>query len=302
MSQDISIETLRVRVRDGVALHVASYRARSPSRARAVLCLPGLTRNGRDFHDLALAMAAAGRTVHTLDARGRGHSDWDKDWRNYTIPYEAQDVLDVLMALSLDAPAIVGTSRGGLVAMVMAALQPGAFGPVVLNDIGPVIETKGLTRIAGYIGRTGTPPTWEEAATFVAAANRKAFPAVPDNQWAAVARQWFNDKDGRPAEGYDPALARTMSVKDGTPPALWAQYLAFGARPVLVIRGERSDILSDATLDEMKRRLPQCQTLTVPGEGHAPLLSDAPTIAAIVDFLAAADTVESPALRAAALG
>ncbi|MFZ4806598.1 MAG: alpha/beta fold hydrolase [Hyphomicrobiaceae bacterium] len=268
---------------------------------RPVLCLPGLTRNGRDFHDLALAMAATGRTVHTLDARGRGHSDWDKDWRNYTIPYEAQDVLDVIMALSLAAPAIVGTSRGGLVAMVMAALQPGAFGPVVLNDIGPVIETKGLTRIAGYIGRTGTPPTWEEAAVVVAAASRKAFPAVPDSQWAAVARQWFNDKDGRPTEGYDPALARTMSVKDGPPPALWAQYLAFGARPVLVIRGERSDILSDATLAEMQRRLPQCRTLTVAGQGHAPLLCDAPTIAAIIDFLAGAEAAGEPTLRAEAV-
>jgi pimeloyl-ACP methyl ester carboxylesterase len=284
-------EARRIRVRDGLALNVVVHAAATGSPARPVVCLPGLTRNGRDFTEIAAALARGdagpARTVVTIDFRGRGGSDWDKDWRNYTVPTEAQDVIDVFAALDLDAPAIIGTSRGGLVAMVVAALQPGAVGPVVFNDVGPVIDPVGLSRIAGYVGRTATPPTWDEATALVAAVSRRAFPAVPDDRWAAVARQLFNDKDGKPAPAYDPALGRTLSVKDGPPPNLWPQFLALGPRPVLVVRGALSDILGVDTMAEMVRRLPKCRSLTVEGEGHAPLLMDAPTIGAIGEFLTA---------------
>ena len=293
-----------IRSRDGVNLHVAVHPARDDRGLRPVVCLPGLTRNGRDFTALAKMLStdgAANRTVYALDYRGRGLSEWDRNWRNYNIVHEAQDVVDVLAALELHAPAIVGTSRGGLTAMVLAALQPGLFGPVVLNDIGPVIEARGLSRIAGYVGRVETPPTWDEAARAVATASRKAFPAVAESEWPDVARQWFNDHDGRPAPGYDPALSRTLSVKDGPPPVLWPQFLALGKRPVMVIRGETSDLLSQTTVSEMCRRLPNCRALTVPGQGHAPLLRDAPSQRAIADFLAEADSkAASEPVRSAA--
>lgn len=287
-----------VKVRDGLGLHVGHWPAAQPG-ARPLLCLPGLTRNGRDFNDVAAALSsgADAREVYTLDARGRGLSDRDPDWQNYSIPTETQDVIDVMIALGLHDAAILGTSRGGLVAMVLAAIQPALIGAVILNDIGPVIERRGLTRIAGYVGRMPLPLSWTDATQMVADISRKAFPAVPDNAWPRVARAWFNDHDGRPAPGYDPALGKSFSSTDATPPTLWPQFLALKNAAMLVIRGETSDLLSAATVAEMQARHPNCARLEVKGEGHAPLLMDAPTIEAIRAFLTAADNKQSVAGR-----
>lgn len=276
--------------RDGLRLYARHYPA-PESRLRPVLCLPGLTRNSRDFHDLAMALSsgAAARAVYTLDSRGRGRSEHDRDWRNYAVQIEALDVEDLITLLGLEAPTIIGTSRGGLIAMLLAAAQPTALGAVVLNDIGPVIERDGLTRIAGYVGSMPLPTSWEDAARMVAEMNRRAFPAVRPEQWAEIARQWFNEAGGRPAPGYDPNLAKSFSVTDGPVPALWPQFAALAHVPLLVIRAENSDILSAATVQQMRARHPQCASLTVPGQGHAPLLKDAETIAAIAGFLADVD-------------
>ena len=272
--------------RDGLRLYARHYPAPG-SRLRPVLCLPGLTRNSRDFHDIAVALSsgAAARDVYALDYRGRGRSQHDPDWRNYTVGVEMLDVQDLIFLLGLERPTIVGTSRGGLITMLLAAAQPAAMGAVVLNDIGPVIEREGLTRIAGYVGSTPLPSTWEDAARLVADLNRRAFPAVPEEQWAEVARQWFNDDKGHPAPGYDLELAKSFSVTEGPPPALWPQFTALSRVPLLVIRGENSDILSELTLQAMRVRHPQCAALTVLGQGHAPLLKDAETIAAIASFI-----------------
>lgn len=276
--------------RDGLRLCARHYPAPG-SRRKHVLCLPGLTRNARDFHDIALAMSSGddARDVYALDYRGRGRSQHDLDWRNYRVPVEMLDVQDLITLLGLERPAIIGTSRGGIIAMVLAAAQPAAVGAVVLNDIGPVIEREGLTRIAGYVGNTPLPTTWEDAARQVAELNRRAFPAVPEEQWAEIARQWFNDDKGYPAPGYDPELAKSFSVTDGAPPALWPQFTALTQVPLLILRGEHSDILSEATLTEMCARHPHCAALTVPGQGHAPLLKDAETISAVRRFLAQVD-------------
>lgn len=286
-----------VRIRDGLRLHVTHWPALR-STLRPVLCLPGLTRNGRDFADIAAALSSgpSARDVFALDARGRGLSD-RADWRTYTIPIETQDTIDVITALGLADAGILGTSRGGLVAMVLAAIMPGAIGAVVLNDIGPVIERSGLIRIAGYVGRMPLPLSWAEATKMVADISRKAFPAVPEDAWTSVARAWFNEGNGRPAPGYDPALGRSFSSTDATPPALWPQFEALKAVPVLAVRGETSDLLSAATVSEMQARHPNCARLEVKGQGHAPLLMDNPTIEAIRHFLAAADGRTSVAGR-----
>lgn len=290
-----AFEDFFVTVRDGLKLHARRYIARGATKhiARPAVCLPGLTRNGRDFHDLALALSGgpAARDVYTLDSRGRGLSDHDKDWRNYVVPVEMQDVVDVMASQGLHDAALIGTSRGGLITMVMAAAQPGLIGVAVLNDIGPVIEQKGLTRIAGYVGRTPLPGTWAEAARLVRDMNVRAFPAVPDGQWEAIARQLFNEKDGRPVPGYDPELSRSLSVLDGPMPALWPQFDALKRVPVLVLRGETSDLLSDETVSAMALRHPRLTSRTVAGEGHAPWLRDQPTQAAIAEFLAGTDPV-----------
>jgi len=284
---------LRVTVRDGLSLYGRHYPA-PDSKRRPVLCLAGLTRNSRDFHVLASELSGPGpdaRDVFTMDCRGRGHSNAAGNWKDYVIPIEMLDVQDFMAAHHLHDAGIVGTSRGGLITMVLGAVQPGLLGPVVLNDIGPVIDHEGLVRISSYVGRTPTPASWEDATQLVAASGRVHFPNVSDEEWAEIARQWFNEFDGRPAPGYDRNIAKTFSIKDGAVPELWPQFETLKRKPLLVIRGENSDLLSEQTVTEMLRRHPQASSFTVEAQGHAPLLRDAPTIAAISRFFAQHDAV-----------
>jgi pimeloyl-ACP methyl ester carboxylesterase len=284
-----------VRVRDGLRLCVREYHPLAVNgcrHGRTVVCLPGLTRNSRDFHVLARALVSdpvRPRRVVAIDARGRGYSEYDSDWKNYAVPVEAQDVIDVYAARGLYGSAIVGTSRGGLQTMVMGALQPAALGPVVLNDIGPVLERDGLSRIAGYVGRGSVPANWTEAADALAALARTQFPSVAVATWATVARQLYNDADGRPARGYDPMIGKKFSVFDGPPPTLWPQFATLKGVPLLILRGELSDLLSTETVRQMEARHPRARSYTIPGQSHAPLLMDAATISRIKSFLSETD-------------
>ena len=279
--------------RDGLRLHGRRYPAPAGTKgARPVLCLAGLTRNGRDFHDLAVALSRhphSPRTVYTLDYRGRGLSDFDPEWRNYSISVEMLDVLDFVALTGLNDAAFIGTSRGGLITMLIAAAQPTAIGAVVLNDIGPVIEHDGLARISGYVGRVPLPYSWPDAARMTRELNRRQFPAISEAVWEEAARQWYNEKNGKPAAGYDPNLGNALSVLDGPIPALWPQFEALKRVPLMVLRGENSDILTAETVEEMRWRHPAMATVTVANQGHAPLLKDAPTIEAIRHFLSATD-------------
>ena len=296
---DTSFEDIYFTSRDGLRLHGRCYPAAGRSHGRPALCLPGLTRNGRDFHDLAVALSrhrVFPRTVYTFDYRGRGLSQSDPDWQNYTVPVEMLDVLDFMTVTGIADAAVIGTSRGGLIAILMAAAQPTAIGAVVLNDIGPVIEHDGLLRISGYVGRIPLPISWPDAARMMRDLNRRQFPHVPEAQWEELARQWYNERNGRPAPGYDQKLGNALSVLDGPLPALWPQFEALKRVPVLVLRGENSDVLAEATVEEMARRHPRLATVAVTGQGHAPLLKDEQTIEAVRHFLAAADA--RPALTA----
>jgi pimeloyl-ACP methyl ester carboxylesterase len=289
--------------RDGLRLYARHYAAPQSTR-RPVVCLAGLTRNSRDFHDLASVLAGAGdsaRDVFAPDYRGRGRSQYDPDWKNYSVLVEVNDVLDFMTMQGLDRAAIIGTSRGGLIAMLMAVLRPNAMGAVVLNDIGPVIEREGLARIVAYVGRVPLPSDWREATELVYEMNRRQFTSVPDEQWGDVARQQFNDENGLPAPAYDPELAKAISVMDGPAPALWPQYAALAHVPLMVIRGENSDILSHATFTEMRSQHPRVTPLVVRGQGHAPLLMDETSIGAIADFLVRTDgeTSAQPAMLSA---
>ena len=290
--------------RDGLRLYGRHYPSPGSTR-RPVVCLPGLTRNSRDFHDLATQLALpdrSGRDVYAVDYRGRGRSEHDPDWKNYSILVELNDVLDFMAMRGLDRAAVIGSSRGGLIAMLMGVLRPNAMGAVVLNDIGPVIEREGLTRIIAYVGRVPLPDDWEEATELVYEMNRRQFTAVPREQWSEIARQLFNDENGMPAQSYDPELAKAISVMDGPAPELWPQFTALAHVPVLAIRGEHSDILSEPTLAEMAARHPRLTAMTVRGEGHTPLLKDEGSIAVIAEFLARTDGevyAHAPALSAA---
>lgn len=284
--------------RNGLKLYARHYRARHTSpesagrRLRPVFCLAGLTRNSRDFHEIALDLSEGSRArdVFTLDSRGRGLSEYDADWRNYTVPAEMQDALDFMMARGLEGAAILGTSRGGLIAMVMAAAQPSFLGPVILNDIGPVIERDGLSRIASYVGRTPLPRDWKEAAAMVRDMNANAFTAVAEAEWEPIARQLFNDKNGRPAPGYDSKLGQAFSSIDGAIPPLWAQFDALMRTPVMVIRGLNSDLLSAATINAMRQRHPDLTELAIAGQGHAPWLRDKASIDEVRLFLDRTDS------------
>jgi pimeloyl-ACP methyl ester carboxylesterase len=283
--------------RDGLRLYGRHYPAafRDGVSRRPVLCLAGLTRNSRDFHVIAEALsqrADGPRDVYTFDYRGRGLSQSDPDWTNYAVPIEMLDVLDFMIVVGVQTASIIGTSRGGLIAMVMAAARPCAVGPVVLNDIGPIIEQKGLGRISAYVGRIPLPGSWAEAGALVHDMGRRSFPAIPPAEWVEVAKQWFNEHKGRPAPGYDPALSNALSVLDGPIPALWPQFEALKRVPVLVLRGEVSDILSAETVEQMRRRHPALSSFVVPGQGHAPLLRDQETIDQVARFLDASEASE----------
>ncbi|HEX4766028.1 MAG TPA: alpha/beta hydrolase [Lichenihabitans sp.] len=272
---------------DGLKLHLRDYGGVSSSTP-PVVCLPGLSRTTADFAILAEALAAMdGRRVLVIDARGRGLSDRDPDPRNYNPAIESGDVLTALAAMGVAEAIFVGTSRGGIVTMLLAPHHPELIRGVVLNDIGPVLERAGLERIRGYVGKLPQPRSWDEAVAVLKRIAGRDFTALRDADWLHYAHLTFRDEDGRFAPVYDPALMHNVAAMDlDDIPTLWPQFEALGGVPVLVVRGENSDLLSVATAAEMRRRHPDCTLLSVPGQGHAPFLTDAPTVAAIRDFVA----------------
>jgi pimeloyl-ACP methyl ester carboxylesterase len=279
--------------RDGLRLYARHYPAPG-ARRRPVVCLAGLTRNCRDFHDLASVLSdprGHRRDVYCLDYRGRGRSEHDVDGSSYTVTNELGDVLDFMALTGLHDVALVGTSRGGIIAMAMAVIRPTAIGAVVLNDVGPVLERDGLARIIAYVGRVPLPGSWADAAAQVKSLNERAFPHETLATWESVARQVFNEENGRPSPGYDNKLSRSLALSDGPPPAMWPQFTALFRVPVLAMRGAHSDILSAETLVEMKRRHPNLTAVTVEDQGHAPLLKDQTSVGAIYEFLLTHDPV-----------
>ena len=282
---------------DGLRLHARDY-GRTNADAPTVLCLPGLARTAADFDALARHLVASdpGRRVLALDYRGRGLSARDPDPARYDIPVESGDILAVLDALGVTQAVLVGTSRGGLHTMMLAAVRPSLLRGAVLNDIGPVIEPVGLARIRGYIGKLPQPGSWDEAVAMLRQVAGAQFTGLADADWLAYAETTFETEGGAFRTRYDPALMNNLAKLDlDAVPTLWPQFEALGGVPVLVIRGANSDLLSPETAAAMTARLPDCTLVTVPGQGHAPLLTDAPTIAAIERFVARcfSDAVET---------
>lgn len=278
---------------DGLRLHARVYstiHGGAPDRATPVICLPGLTRNGDDFADLAAALAsdpAQPRRVIAVDYRGRGLSGHDRNPQNYALQTELADVLAVMTALEASPAIIVGTSRGGLIAMLMAAVRPTAIAGVVLNDIGPVIEPKGLMRIKGYAGKLPQPKDYADAVALLRRLMSAQFPNLSDDDWLAYARGTFREDGGRLVPAYDVRLSETLKAvtPDAVPPAMWPQFAALARCPVMVIRGGLSDILSAATVEQMKARHPGLDVRVVEDQGHAPLLTDTATIGAVTAFV-----------------
>lgn len=286
-------EDIFFRSHDDLLLYVRKYGG-DDLPGRPLLCLAGLTRNGRDFHDLAVALASHPtnpRPVYCLDYRGRGRSQWDKDWRNYSAYVELLDVVSFLTLRGLNNIAIAGTSRGGIISMMLAVMRPAAIGCLILNDIGPVIETAGLARIMGYAGKIPVPAGWGEAVEMVREINKRQFTALDDAGWKGFTRQLFNEEDGKPAAAYDPKVGKALSEVDISKPVptMWEHFESLQQTPLMVLRGENSDILSAATVQEMQARHPNMISVLISNEGHAPLLMDLFSQRLIADFLAETD-------------
>jgi pimeloyl-ACP methyl ester carboxylesterase len=284
---------------DGLRLHVREYGDRRCQRLPAV-CLPGLSRTADDFDVLAIAIAndaATPRRVLALDYRGRGLSEHDRNPKNYAIPVELADVIAVFVALGVAPAIIIGTSRGGLLAMALAAHRPGALAGAVLNDIGPVIEGPGLRRIKGYVGKLPEPRSFEEGADILRRIAGSQFPNLGAADWLSAARRGWREKNGRLIPTYDPALAHNLSGigAEGPIAAMWPQFEALARVPVMVIRGANSDILSSETVDAMKARHPAMELLVVPDQGHAPLLVEPDIIASIQQFAEKCDAAHAAA-------
>ena len=274
---------------DGLRLHARGYGPRS-ERRRPVVCLPGLARTTDDFDTLAAALAHdpdRARYVLAIDYRGRGESEYDSNPANYNIATEVADLLAVLTALEIAPAVFVGTSRGGILAMLLATLRPAAIAGVVLNDIGPVIETKGLVRIKSYVGQLPQPKSFEDGAEILRHLFGAQFPKLGPDDWTMFARRTFKQKNGSLSPRYDPKLASALKSIDmaRSLPPLWREFDALALVPLMAIRGANSDVLSAETVAAMRARRPDMVTLEVPDQGHAPLLDDSEIISKIDAFI-----------------
>ncbi|HXV28894.1 MAG TPA: alpha/beta hydrolase [Sinorhizobium sp.] len=267
------------RSKDGLRLYARSYgietnihHARVP-----IVCLPGLTRNSRDFHPLAAFLASPEGGAHAvvaLDYRGRGQSARDDDKSRYAIVVEAEDVITACAHFGIDRATFIGTSRGGLILHHLIGVAPALIARAILNDIGPVIEIAGLLRIRDYLNAAKGPRSWAVAPAYLRAVHGADFPILRHEDWREMAEAIYRDDSGVPVTDCDPAIAAQLQglASDAVLPALWPQFDAFAGLPMMIVRGEHSRLLSEATVQEMARRHPGLATVTAIGQGHAPLL------------------------------
>jgi pimeloyl-ACP methyl ester carboxylesterase len=280
---------------DGLKLH-AKVIGPENSSALPVLCLPGLTRTADDFDDIARALAShpdAPRQVIAVEYRGRGLSDYDPDPAKYSVPVEMGDVLAIAASLGLSRAILLGTSRGGLISMALAATQPQLLAGVILNDIGPALEIDGLMKIKGYIANPPERKTRDEAARGLKELFGGVFPSLSDAEWMAWTRRAFRDKPGGGLERtYDLKLAQTLdAVGPTTPlPPIWELFDAMKGVPLMLVHGGLSDLLSPQGVRDMVARRPDLDLIEVADQGHAPLLADRPTIDRIKAFCARCDS------------
>jgi pimeloyl-ACP methyl ester carboxylesterase len=271
--------------RDGLKLHYRDYAG--PADRPVLLCLPGLTRNARDFATLAERLAGDWRVI-CPDMRGRGDSAYARDSASYTPLQYVDDVEALLEETGIARIVAVGTSLGGLMTAILSLKQPGLLAGAVLNDIGPRIEPAGLDRIRDYVGQGRSFPTWMHAARALEEVHGAAHPAFTLDDWLDMAKRVMAvGQNGRVVFDYDMKIAEPFEAsKDSEAPDLWPAFESLAGLPLLCLRGELSDILSAQTLAEMARRLPQAEVVTVAQVGHAPTL-DEPEAAAAIDRLLA---------------
>ena len=271
--------------RDALRLHYRDYAGRDDRPP--VICLPGLTRNARDFENLAARLAGDWRVI-CVELRGRGDSAYAKDSASYNPMQYVDDVIALLEDQQIDRFISIGTSLGGLLTMLVASLHPGRLAGAVINDAGAVMEQAGVERIRDYVGQGRSFPTWMHAARAVEETQGAAFPDNEIADWLAFAkRTMVLGSNGRIVFDYDMKIAEPFATMDFTPPAdPWPAIAGLKQVPVLFLRGALSDILSAQTLAGMLERLPMAEAVTVERVGHAPSLDEPVADAAIARFLA----------------
>jgi pimeloyl-ACP methyl ester carboxylesterase len=257
------------------------------------VCLPGLARTAADFHSLATALAADPanpRLVLALDYRGHGQSDYDRNPKNYAIRVALADLSAVLAAFEITSTIFVGTSFGGVLAMMLAVLPPVAVAGVILNDIGPVMEPRGLMRIKSYVGKLPIARNFEEGAEILRWLFKAQFTQLAPQDWVAFAQRTWREGHGTLVPLHDPKLARALrDFSLERLPTLWDQFNALARIPLMVIRGANSDILARPTLNEMMARRDQLEVVVVPDQGHAPLLAEPKVTRRVAAFVASCD-------------
>ena len=273
---------------DGLRLYYRDYPAEAPGRT-PVLCLPGLTRNSRDFESIASRMSRS-RRVLCADLRGRGLSQHDPDWKNYHPGTYVGDIALLLKDAGVSKVIILGTSLGGILAMVVAATTPQVLAGVVLNDVGPEVAAEGLKRISTYVGKSAPVSSWAEAAAQARNTYGLAWPDATDADWLGFAKRSYTEVDGVPRLAMDPMIGEAVrAAPAGAAPDLWPVFGALKPIPTLALRGAISDVLSEGTFDRMAREKPDLVRVTIVQRGHPPMLDEPDSVAAIESFLARLD-------------
>lgn len=276
---------------DGLKLHFRDYSG--PADKPPLLCLHGLTRNARDFANLAERYAGEWRVI-VPDMRGRGDSDYAKDSSTYTPPIYVGDVMKLLEQEGVDRFVSIGTSMGGLMTLIMAAMMPDRIAGALLNDIGPEIQSDGIEHIMSYLGQQRSFPTWMHAARALQETQAEAHPDFTIEDWIDMAkRSMVLGQNGRISFDYDMHIADPFNEQsatggdEGAPaPDMWPAFEALAGRPLLLVRGELSALLAEETVAKMKQRIPDMDMVTVPMTGHAPTL-DEPVVHEALDRMLA---------------
>jgi pimeloyl-ACP methyl ester carboxylesterase len=272
-------------VRDGLKLHYRDYPGATDKPP--ILCLPGLTRNSRDFAVFAERYSPRFRVI-ALDFRGRATSDYDPFPARYNPMTYAADIVELLDQLSISDAIFVGTSLGGLVTMVIAATAPQCIAAAIINDVGPDVDPAGIGRILTYVGKDARFRSWDEAADTIAANYGGNFERFTHADWVAMAKRNCREENGEIRFDYDMAIAEPFKTAGPAPQAdLWPLFAALGRKPLLVVRGAKSDLLTAETAEKMGTVAPLMKLAIVPGVGHAPELNEPEAVAAIDEFLLA---------------
>jgi pimeloyl-ACP methyl ester carboxylesterase len=270
---------------DGLRLHYRDYAG--DERRPPIICIPGLTRNARDFEAVAERLAGAWRLI-CVDLRGRGESGHASDPGDYSPPTYVRDLEELIAELGFERLILFGTSLGGLLTMLLAVNGSSRIAGALLNDIGPAIDRAGLDRIRAYVGRSQSWPTWLHAAQHFAEAQGHIYPRWKGDEWLAHAKRLCRiSSSGRIIFDYDLRIAEPLKAAGGEAGAdMWQVFAALHGVPSLVLRGEYSDILAPETLARMTAENPAMEAVVVPNVGHAPTLQEAEAVAAIERLLA----------------